>query len=226
MTDASTIVSRAFANLYGFSSLQVIEIRSTGGIPMTSRVARQAGALDKVLSRSQKPYRGSGMLIIEGPEHVYHSWLYNKKERREDPFRWHRNENMVGTDLWYEDTLPKRAKDWEAGDAQKVDLDSRRSWRVRITPRSVPSAYEFADVWFDQEKPIILAASFHLSGKVVRTLEVEPALVKEVKGHFVPTRLTFRRGNSETVVTVSKIEIRRFEDSLFTTEDLRNEGKP
>jgi len=225
MDDAHEIVSRAFDNLYGFSSLQEVEMQSTGGLPARSRIARQAGDLDKILGRSLPPASANGLLMIESPEHVYTTRVYIASLDRDRPFPWERHQSMPETDLWYEDFLPKRAKDWQATAMQEVERAGRKAWLIQLEPSGIPSAYERADYWFDQETPIVLAADFYREGEKVRTLEVDQDGVEEIEGHFLPMRSTFR-GTSDTTLTVSNVEIREYEDSMFTVANLRRKNRP
>jgi hypothetical protein len=219
------IVKRAFDNLYGFSSRQDYEIQSSGGLATRSRIARRAGNLDGLLARSLSEPRGNGLLIIEDPEHVYKTRAYIASFRRDLPITWNRDDSLPGTDLWYEDFLPKRAKDWAAQTVQETLRNGRKSWLVRLEPKGVPSAYERADYWFDQELPIAPAAEFYRDNHKVRSLEVDPNDVKETDGYFVPTRLTFR-GKFETTVTISNIKVRQYDDKFFTIANLRKENRP
>lgn len=223
--DADQIVSRAFDNMYGFSSRQDFEIESTGGLATRSRIARKAGVLDKMLGRSLAPWRGNGFLMIEDPEHVYETRVYIEDLKRDRPFTWQRHESLPGTDLWYEDFLPKRAKDWRAQGMREVERAGRKSWLVRLEPNGVPSAYEWADYRFDQERPIVVAAEFYRDGEKVRSLDVDREGIVEREGHFIPTRMTFQ-GRSKTTVRISNIDLRDYDDHFFTIANLRNKNRP
>jgi hypothetical protein len=225
MADAQEIVARAFDNLYGYSSVQQIAIQSDGGLAVRSKIAHRAGELHALLGRSISPARGNGLLIVEGPEHAYTTRVYIAAFRTERGYAWERTDPVPSTDLWFEDFLPKRARDWNASSLEEGVHEGRDAWRVRLEPNGVPSAYERADYWLDQELPVALAADFYRGGEKVRTLTVDPDRVEHVDEHFVPTRLVFR-GATETTVEISDVEIRELKDSLFRTNALRRENLP
>jgi hypothetical protein len=223
--DADEIVSRAFGNLYGFSSCQDYEIQSKGGLPVRSRIAHRAGDLDRFLGRLHSDPRGDGMLVVEMPGHVYQARVYTEKTKRDRPFQFERHHSLFGTSLWWEDFLPKRAKDWTAQLVQEGEHGGRKAWQVRLEPNGLPSAYAWARCWFEQARPIVLEAEFYRDDVKVRTMKIDPNDVDEKEGHFIPTQLTFY-GSTETTVEISNIDIKEYDEHFFGTQNLRNKNRP
>jgi hypothetical protein len=226
--DPREIVANAFSNLYGFSSIQEIEVQSEGGHAIQARVARSAGDLDKILIRLIAPndWRGSGVLMIETAPYAYDTRSYDSGSRRIRKVPWQRDEPMPRTDLWYEDFLPKRAADWNVGVLSEDNDRGRSCWRITITPAAAVSAYDRADLWCDREHPVILRAEFHRNGAKVRTMAIDPESIVESKGYLVPKRTTFE-GNAKTVVSLGDPDIRdELPAKFFTTTALERENRP
>ena len=109
---------------------------------------------------------------------------------------------------------------------EEVEKAGRETWRIRLDPDGVPSAYQWVEYWFDQERPVVVAADFYRDGNKVRSLLVDQESVEEIDGRFVPTRMTFRGERTETSVQVSDVQIREYDDKFFSTLNLRKTNRP
>jgi hypothetical protein len=232
--DAQKIVAAAFANLYGFSSIQQVEISAgaaDGRKFLRSAQVVRAGAasgLNRMLVRFSGPadLRGVGILLQERDNFQYDAFMYQptlKKVRRVSVYQ--RHDQFFGTDLSFEDLEGKRASQWNARSLRTDMMLGRKAWVIELRPIDFPSGYERIIGWFDQEVPVIVHFEYFLKGRpdqIHKVVDLDPGAVVEKDGFFIPTHLKFAgsRG-SETVVRISEIEIREsLPKSLFTPSAL------
>jgi len=232
--DPAKIVSKAFGNLYGFSSVQQVEISSgTADEKKFIRSAQviRAGAatgLNRMLVRFNGPpdLRGVGILLRERPNYQYDAFLYQpilKKVRRVSVYQ--RQDRFFGTDLAFEDLEGKRAAQWNARLLRSEMKLDRKTWVIEITPIGFPSGYERIIGWFDQERPVVVHFEFYLGGqndKKHKALDLLPSEVVEKDGYYIPTQLRFSGAHgTETIVRISEIDIREsLPDSIFSPSTL------
>jgi hypothetical protein len=221
MMSAEEIVDRAFHNLYGFSSVYAVEISSPGGIPIRAIGARQAGPLDKLLTRFSDR---NGLLQIETAPYEYQTRVYVAALRKDRSYRWNPMDRVPGTGLVNEDLVPRRAGHWSAQLVEEGSFAGRSASLIEIRPRKAKFAYERALVWFDHQLPIILQSDFHGKRGAVQRATVDPALVVQVAGHYLPSQVVF--SPRTTVVRVSQVQIGPQDDALFTVRALRKETLP
>ncbi|MFT7671233.1 MAG: hypothetical protein ACI8X5_003950 [Planctomycetota bacterium] len=218
--DPNEIVMNTFNNLYGFSSIQQVEV-STGtqqgeSFTRSAQVVRAGAAegLNRMLVRFKDPMdlRGVGILLKERENFQYDAFMYQpalKKIRRVSVYQ--RNDQFFGTDLSFEDLEGKRAKQWGARLLRSEEMLGRKTWVIELTPIGFPSGYKKIVGWFDQEIPVIVHFEYVLSGKgdeIYKTVDLDPGAVVEKGGYFIPTRLKFSGSQgTQTVVNISGIEI-------------------
>jgi hypothetical protein len=228
--DPEEIVARTFENLYGFSSVQQVEISS--GSPDGRKFVRsaqviRAGAsngLNRMLIRFSRPadLRGVGILLRERDNFQYDAFLYQpilKKVRRVSMYQ--RHDAFFGTDLAFEDLEGKRSSQWDARLIRSEMKLGRKAWVIEMTPVGIPSGYAKMIGWFDQEKPVVVRFEFYLkenSGERFKIVDMDPARVVEKGGYYIPTHLKFAGSQgTETIVRISEIEIREsFPNSRFS----------
>ena len=217
--NARKIVERAFANLYGFHSVQRLELRSRQAsgqeFTRTAQITRH-GSVGQEPNRMMVrllgpgPLRGIGLLLLEQPSFEYDAFLYQplharvrriSMAQRKDPF--------FGTDFVFEDLEAKRASQWAVRLVGAKPHKGRRAWVVELRPESLPSGYERVVGWFDQELPVMLYAEFYRDGKRLKELEIAPERVRAIGGFHVPHRVEVRGAKgSSTVLEVLEVEIR------------------
>jgi len=215
---AQELVSRTFENLYGFSSVQLVEIRSRMSdgkeFLRSARVIRSgaAGGLNRLLARLVGPpdLRGIGVLLLERDDFSYDAFMYQpmlQRVRRISVAQ--RNDPFFGTDVYFEDLEAKRAAQWSATLLRTEKVADRSAAVIELRPRDFPSGYQRIVAWFDQEIPVMLRADFYRGDARLKTLEIDPERIVQSGGYLVPTRLVFRsvRG-SVTTVDVAELEIR------------------
>lgn len=213
---AREIVDRAFANLYGFNSIQIVTI--TAG-PESQRFTRSAQVirsaansdLNRMLVRFLGPpdMRGTGLLLLENDSFQYDVFLYQpafNKVRRVSVYQ--RRDRFFGTDLAFEDLEGKRSEQWGVNMLRSERVGDRDSYVIQLKPEGFPSGYERVVMWFDREKPVMLQAEFYRDGRLFKTAKMPANRVVEQGGFFVPTRLEFSANESEkTIVEISSIEL-------------------
>jgi hypothetical protein len=212
------LVERAFANLYGFSSSQRIELRARQAdgkeFVRKARVLRRGSeeGLNRMLVRFVSPQdlRGVGVLLHERPDHSYDAFLYQpiyKMVRRISVAQ--RRDAFFGTDVTFEDLEAKRASQWAKRHLRTEAIAGRETSVIELSPDGFPSGYERVVGWFDRTRPIMLRAEFFRAGKRVKVLEVDSDAVLDIDGHLVPSRMVFRgeRG-SVTTLELSEIDLR------------------
>jgi hypothetical protein len=225
--DVQAIVARAFENLYGFTSVQRVEIRARRGdgreYLRSVQVARRGASdgLNRMLVRFLGPgeLRGIGLLLLERPDFAYDAFLYQPvfaRVRRVNVAQ--RSDAFFGTDVFFEDLEGKRAAQWRARLLRAEKVGSRPALVIELAPVGIPSGYDRVVGWFDRDRPLMLRAEFHRDGKKLKELEIDPQRVLEVGGYQIPTRLTFRRADaSVTVVEIPEVDLRdSLPDELFT----------
>ncbi len=221
------IVARAFRNLYGFTSVQRVEIRARRGdgreYLRSLQVARRGAAagLNRMLVRFVGPgdLRGIGLLLLERPDFSYDAFLYQPalaRVRRVSVAQ--RSDAFFGTDVFFEDLEGKRAEQWRARLLRAEAVGGRPALVIELLPIGVPSGYDRVVGWFDRELPLLLRAEFHRDGKPLKQLEIDPQRILHVGDHFIPGRMTFRRADaSVTTVEISEVDLRdALPDELFT----------
>jgi hypothetical protein len=225
--DPQAIVARAFRNLYGFTSLQRVEIRARRGngreYLRSLQVARRgaAGGLNRMLVRFLGPgdLRGIGLLLIERPDFGYDAFLFQpavNRVRRVSVAQ--RADAFFGTDVFFEDLEGKRPEQWRARLLRAEAARSRPALVIELRPDGIPSGYDRVVGWFDQELPVMLRAEFYRDGGLLKELEIDPARIFRVGEYWVPGLLTFRRADrSVTTVEIPQVELRStLPDELFT----------
>lgn len=229
--DVRTIVDRAFLNLYGFSSVQQVEITSAmRGRETFTRAAQviRAGAaqgLNKMLVRFTAPpdLRGVGILLLEQDNFQYDAFLYQpilKKVRRVSVYQ--RHDRFFGTDLAFEDLESKRPNQWQVRWLRNETRQARNCWVIELVPKDFPSGYERIVGWFDQQHPIVLRFEFFRHHEQLKSVDFDSHALVERKGYWIPTQFTFDGpGGSQTRVTLSQIDIRdSFPLGRFTSSSL------
>ncbi len=228
--DPHEVIEAAFNNLYGFNSVQQVEISagSAEGRKFTrsAQVIRvgAAGGLNRMLVRFSGPadLRGVGILLLERENFQYDAFMYQpivNKVRRVSLYQ--RNDKFFGTDLSFEDLEGKRPSQWSARLLRSDRKYDRMTWVIEMKPIGFPSGYERIIGWFDQQVPVVVHFEYFLNGQESqrhKIVDLDPAQVVEKGGYFIPTHLKFSgsRG-SETVVRISQIEIREsFPGSRFS----------
>jgi hypothetical protein len=221
------IVARAFQNLYGFTSVQRVEIRARRGdgreYLRSVQVARRGASdgLNRMLVRFLGPgdLRGIGLLLLERADFSYDAFLYQPalaRVRRVSMAQ--RSDAFFGTDVFFEDLEGKRSDQWRARLLRAEAVAGRPALVIELQPHGIPSGYDRVVGWFDRELPLMLRAEFYRDGKRLKELEIEPNRILEVGGHHVPARTIFRRADgSVTTVEIPAIELRdSLPDELFT----------
>ena len=212
---ADEIVQRAFTNLYGFSSVQQVEVRAQledgDEYHRTAQLIRSGSASgpNRILARFTSPpdLRGLGVLLKERPDFTYDAFMYQPilgRVRRISVAQ--RHDAFFGTDIAFEDLEAKRPENWTSRLLREEEFQERPTWVVEMTPRDFPSGYERIVAWFDVATPLMLRADFYRNGKVLKSLVVDPARVQKIDGYTVPQRLIFR-GSKGTTTTVDLLEI-------------------
>lgn len=228
---ASRIVARTFENLYGFSSLQRVEIRSRSadGRDFLRRVQVLRQGVDEGLNRMLVRFlgpgdlRGIGILLRERPDLGYDAFLYQPMLRRVRRVTIaQRGDSFFGTDLSFEDLEARRAAQWSAEPVRHDKIGDRAARVIELRPRGVPSSYERIVAWFDRELPLMLRAEFYREGRKRKTLSIDPDAVRSVDGYHVPTRMEFRgESGSVTAVHISEIDVlESIPSEKFTTSAL------
>ncbi len=233
------IVTTTFNNLYGFSSIQQVEV-STGTAARGDTFTRSAqvirvgaaNGLNRMLVRFKGPMdlRGVGILLSERDNFQYDAFMYQptlKKVRRVSVYQ--RHDQFFGTDLSFEDLEGKRASQWNARLLRSEVMLGRNTWVIELTPIGFPSGYEKIVGWFDQEVPVIVHFEYILKGMgdtVHKAVDLDPGYVVEKDGYFIPTHLKFSGSQgTETVVRISDIEVHEsFPKSLFSPSSLERGG--
>jgi hypothetical protein len=227
----SEIVARTFENLYGFSSIQRVEIRARpkdGQAFLRRAQVLRRGAdegLNRMLVRFLGPgdLRGIGLLLLERPDLTYDAFLYQPALRRVRRVTIaQRQDSFFGTDLSFEDLEARRAAQWSTELVERAEVAHREAWVIELTPRGVPSGYERIVGWFDRELPVLLRAEFHRNGRRIKTLAIEPDAIRKIEGHYVPTEMEFRgESGSVTRVRIPEIDVlESIPSEKFTTSAL------
>ncbi len=225
--DSQALLARTFENLYGFSSIQQVEIRARapGGreFRRTAQVARRGSheGLNRMLVRFLSPadIRGIGVLLLEREDFSYDAFLYQPAlgrvrrisvAQRRDPF--------FGTDIFFEDLEARRVDQWQARVLRDEAVEGRMARVLELVPQGLPSGYERIVAWFDLELPVILRAEYYRGETLLKALEVDPSRIRTIEGYWIPLRMRFSRGSeSETVIEISDVEIRsELRDEMFT----------
>jgi hypothetical protein len=225
--DPQAIVARAFQNLYGFTSVQRVEIRARRGngreYLRSVQVARRGalGGLNRMLVRFLGPgdLRGIGLLLLERPDFGYDAFLFQPalaRVRRVSVAQ--RADAFFGTDVFFEDLEGKRPAQWRTRLLRAEAAAGRPAFVIELEPDGIPSAYDRVVGWFDRELPVMLRAEFHRDGRILKHLDVDPERILEVGGYYLPARMTFRRADgSVTTVEIPEVELRNaLPDELFT----------
>lgn len=238
--DAQEIVARTFENLYGFNSVQQVEITSgAAGRETFTRSAQviragTAAGLNKMLVRFTGPpdLRGIGLLLLEQENFQYDAFLYQpilKKVRRVSVYQ--RHDQFFGTDLAFEDLEGKRADQWSARWLRSEELLGRKTWVIELRPREFPSGYDRIVGWFDRARPVVVRFEFYRAGERLKTIDFDPGAVVDRQGFAIPTSLALLgAGGSRTGVEVSEIEIRdsfprnRFSASSLERGDVKRDA--
>ena len=229
---AQQVVARTFANLYGFHSVQRLEVRARDrdgrDFRRTCQVVRR-GVADSELNRSlvrltsPEDVRGMGLLMIERPDYSYDAFLYQPAFRRVRRITVaQRQQTFFGTDIALEDLEAKRPSQWPARFLRAEAVGERSAWVLELVPRDVETEYERVVGWFDRALPILLRAEFYRDGERLKTFEIDPERVREIDGYHVPLVQRFRgeRG-SVTEIETSSIEMRdEVPDKIFTATAL------
>jgi len=221
------IVARAFQNLYGFTSVQRVEIRARRGdgreYLRSVQVARRGASdgLNRMLVRFLGPgdLRGIGLLLLERPDFSYDAFLYQPalaRVRRVSVAQ--RSDAFFGTDVFFEDLEGKRSEQWRARLLRAEAVGGRPALVIELQPSGIPSGYDRVVGWFDHELPLMLRAEFYRDGKKLKDLEIDPKRILKVGGYHVPGLMTFRRGDaSVTTVEIPEVDLRdALPDELFT----------
>ena len=225
--DPQAIVARAFQNLYGFTSVQRVEIRARRGdgreYLRSVQVARRGASdgLNRMLVRFLGPgdLRGIGLLLMERPDFGYDAFLFQPalaRVRRVSVAQ--RADAFFGTDVFFEDLEGKRSAQWRARLLRAEAAAGRPALVIELRPDGIPSGYDRVVGWFDRELPVMLRAEFYRNGRMLKDLEIDPARILRVGAYFVPGRMTFRRADgSVTTVEIPQVELRdALPDELFT----------
>jgi hypothetical protein len=225
--DPQAIVARAFQNLYGFTSVQQIEIRARRGdgreVLRSVQVARRGASagLNRMLVRFIGPgdLRGIGLLLLERSDFSYDAFLYQPalaRVRRVSVAQ--RSDAFFGTDVCFEDLEGKRAGQWRARLLRAEAVSGRPALVIELLPTGIPSGYERVVGWFDRELPVMLRAEFFRDGRQLKAFEIDPLRILRVGAYWVPGLMTFRRADgSVTTVEIPAVELRdALPDELFT----------
>jgi hypothetical protein len=226
-----SIVARAFQNLYGFSSVQRVDIRA-GQIDgqeflRSAQVVRRGTdeGLNRMLVRFIGPpnLRGIGVLLHERRDFSYDAFLYQpifKRVRRVNVAQ--RHDAFFGTDLYFEDLESKRPGQWRVELLRNEKLDGRNVAVIELAPDGFPRGYERIVGWVDEELPVMLHVEFFRGGKRLKVLDVDPARVVEQGGYHIPTQMVFHSElGTVTTVDVSEVDIRsKISKSHFTMSAL------
>lgn len=227
------LVGRAFANLYGFSSVQQVRVLATqsGGreFVRTVQVVRRGvdEGLNRMLVRFTAPpeLRGLGVLLLERDDYAYDAFLYQPAlDRVRRITVAQRGDRFFGTDVYFEDLEARRAAQWKVKFLRDDSVSGRPARVIELVPDGVPSAYQRIVAWFDLELPVMLRAEFYRGGQRLKEFVIDPEQVVEVSGYFVPTYWTFRSDgeDSQTVLELSGVEVReKLPDRLFTRSALQ-----
>jgi Outer membrane lipoprotein-sorting protein len=221
------IVARAFQNLYGFTSVQRVEIRARRGdgreYLRSVQVARRGASdgLNRMLVRFLGPgdLRGIGLLLLERPDFSYDAFLYQPalaRVRRVSVAQ--RADAFFGTDVFFEDLEGKRSAQWRARLLRAETVAGRPALVIELQPNGIPSGYDRVVGWFDRELPLMLRAEFYRGGQKVKDLEIDPKRILQVGSYYVPGLMTFRRADgSVTTVEIPEVDLRdALPDDLFT----------
>jgi len=221
------IVARAFQNLYGFTSVQRVEIRARRHdgreYLRTVQVARRGASdgLNRMLVRFLGPgdLRGIGLLLLERPDFSYDAFLYQPalaRVRRVSVAQ--RSDAFFGTDVFFEDLEGKRSDQWRARLLRAESVGGRPALVIELEPNGIPSGYDRVVGWFDRELPLMLRAEFYRDGKKLKDFEIDPKRILRVGGYYVPALMTFRRADaSVTTVEIPEVDLRdALPDELFT----------
>ena len=141
------IVARAFQNLYGFTSVQRVEIRARRGdgreYLRSVQVARRGASdgLNRMLVRFLGPgdLRGIGLLLMERPDFSYDAFLYQPalaRVRRVSVAQ--RADAFFGTDVFFEDLEGKRSAQWRARLLRAETVAGRPALVIELQPDRDP----------------------------------------------------------------------------------------
>jgi len=234
---AREIVERTFENLYGFSSIQKVEIQSRSGADRTyvrrAQVVRQGAAagLNRMLIRFDAPgdLRDTALLLLEQPDHSYLSWIYQPMFRRTRSISMaQRHDRVFGTDLAFEDLEARRATDWSARMLGQEETEGRHTWKIELKPDGIPSAYDRMVGWFDRERPLIVRLEAYRAGALLKVITIDPEDVDRRGDYTIPKELVIRSGDAtETIVRLIDVRVvRDIPETVFTRNALeQNDAK-
>ena len=228
---AQSLLERAFANLYGFSSSQKISLRARHAdgkeFVRTARMLRRGNdlGLNRMLVKFVGPpdMRGVGVLLEERPDHSYDAFLYQPiydMVRRISVAQ--RRDAFFGTDVFFEDLEAKDPAQWSARLLRTETFAGSETSVVELRPAGFPSGYDRILAWFDHARPIMVRTEFYREGERVKVLEIDPQKILEVDGYLIPLSLVFRgsRG-SVTTLEISEVELRsEIPDESFSRSQL------
>lgn len=230
--DASTLLERAFANLYADDYVQTLEL-STGNeggraLTRTLQITRkQSVRPGKALVRFLEPFdvRRTSILILEndgGSDDLYVFLPALGLTRRLSAAQ--RADSFFGTDLSYEDIEPKHASDYQVRvlpeDAAATDDCVQLEWKAAP---GFESTYDRMVSCIAPEHGLIHWTDFYRHDRRVKRLEIDLARVEPVGTRFIPFLMTMRtlRTGSETQVVTQSYELTtEIPESLFSTWNL------
>jgi outer membrane lipoprotein-sorting protein len=226
------ILERTFDNLYGFNSIQRVDIRSievSGRAFLRSvQVVRRGSrdGLNRMLVRFIGPedLRGIGVLLMERADYQYDAFLFQPSlDRVRRITVAQRHDRFFGTDVFFEDLESRRADQWEPEFVRTETLESRQTQVLRLVPREIPSAYSEIVAWIDSDLPVILRAEFYREGVRLKTMRIDANHIDRVGGYYIPRHWTFRSSDAmETVIDISDVQLRdELPDRLFTRTALQ-----
>lgn len=229
-TSPRQLLERTFSNAYGEDFVQKLSIESRGanGRGYTRRlqiVRKQSEHPGKALVRFLEPadVRGTSMLVIEREGRYDDLFLYLPafaKVRRLSASQ--RGDAFFGTDIAYEDLEPRTAADFEVKAAGTSRVSNVPCVLLEVRPKTVESSYERTVSCVEPERGMTLSTEFYSAGRLVKRLEVDPASIRHIAGHWVPfaARIESALG-SVTLLRVEAYEVRtNIPDALFTQRNL------
>ncbi|HUX96596.1 MAG TPA: outer membrane lipoprotein-sorting protein [Bacteroidales bacterium] len=166
--------------------------------------------------------QGTKMLKLENQ-----LWIYSPSTDRIIQISGHMlRQSVMGSDLSYEDMMDDR-KITEVYTAEVIgneDIDSRKTWILKLTAKVEDVAYYSRKMWIDSERYVPLKEElFAKSGQLLKRTTLSD--IKLIEGRWFPTRMVYKdvmkQGNgTEFVITSAKFD-QRIPDYIFSKASLK-----
>jgi hypothetical protein len=233
-SSASSLLSRAFSNLYGSDYVQVMTLETQSGTGRTMKrrmqvTRKQSDKQGKALMRFLDPFdvRKTAILLLENQVGSDDLYVYLpaagltkhlSNAQRADAF--------FGTDLAYEDIEPKYASDYEAHFVDAASESGEACKVVEAIPKpDLGSSYEKMVSCIEPVRGVIRWTDLYRHKRIVKRIEIELNSVREIGSRLVAFVMNVdspERGTSTRIVTESYEARPSIPESLFSTWNLES----